>query len=480
MWKQFRLRLCEISVGRKSTANKLEELTPTNGNISTPSRSHVASVADDLASGRLAPEHCGIEVRNEVKSETQHDPWHTLRDFLKYVEDTRRRLGLRLSRKKTDQAADDTQGGSVACLPDPQASDEAAVSQDTKSNLIFDRASSNTNHHKGLGTVDKITRASSLAISRILPEETPVAARRIVVKEDSMEDSMAIQPEPVFLAEEDRKAKEKAIRTIHTGSAPSRSTSRPGSLNIATSTIPDSDAEDDDSEVSNMIANPSDSVSTGDNARSYSSMTKALQEKEDLKESFCTAGMIQLPNGEWKPVKLHYDTQSPCNFVAQKFVNRYGLIMRPIKPENTKKYMGLGGKEDSVVEPEYYVEMGIQDEDNDIKDPYVSFNVVDTLQGRGLLIGTGFLNKYKFRLMKEDAKYGSGVYPVTGRESSDGKEPSISLQRVLLICDSFQGETAAASEAKRARCAQSQSSPGVNRWLDDRGIGELPEKCCIV
>ena len=410
-------RLCGNSIGRQWRSKGRDVVVQQVPSISVPTTIISPSgttVADDIVSGRLAPEDCVVEVPQHAETDTEiHNPWYTIRNLLKYVENRRRKIGLRFGRRNaypSSNAISQTEMQNTAATANALQDENGGSNPDTSFPEAIVLACEDN------ASEDKAKTGSYSALPRALPKVVeavqcgPVAKRDI---EGADRASVLMTDTPT------RSQGSQPFSTIHVNPAelPMTGTSFVNDLHNESAPSPTIAPQLPDSASELSIVNPSRQGSL------------PVDRKLEDDDEFCTsAGMIQTPLGEHKPVKLFYDTGSSDPWASEAFVKKHGFELRSILPEDLIVYNVVGG---TVVIPRFYVEIEVQDEHHEVNEfTKVSFNIAKSMGGKTLLLGRTFMNTHG--VMLDASKEGPGLYVTTGRKASNGKRSAVSIQAALL------------------------------------------------
>ncbi|KAH6674282.1 hypothetical protein B0J14DRAFT_35748 [Halenospora varia] len=128
-----------------------------------------------------------------------------------------------------------------------------------------------------------------------------------------------------------------------------------------------------------------------------------------------TAVLVLTPEGDWKPVKLLFDTGTAPNFASERIVQKYGFPERPILPVELMTYGTVRGDDFT---PRKYIEVEVRDEENGIKQK-VKF-IVAPAKDFDLLAGRVLMTEHNMLPFPRAAKL-DGANVITSKKSSKGK-----------------------------------------------------------
>ncbi|KAF8865144.1 hypothetical protein BDZ45DRAFT_684660 [Acephala macrosclerotiorum] len=133
--------------------------------------------------------------------------------------------------------------------------------------------------------------------------------------------------------------------------------------------------------------------------------------REDDYEFTCSAVMMKDGSGHFRAVKLFYDSMSTDNWASEAFVKAYRLKQRPIRPEDLKVY-GTVGEEFT---PTHYAEIELQDDSRGMKDfTKLIVNITPSMDGIGLIAGRIFMRKHEIKI---DSSASRDNFVTTGRKA---------------------------------------------------------------
>jgi hypothetical protein len=400
-------RLCGSSLSRRrGEEGRSEAGEPLSETPLALKADSVMSPSKEVASGTLALNGYGLKVPITVPSDNHTDvpsvPWYTIRSFMGFVKQRRRRLGLRVAWKNQPQ----TQECITVPLGNTQDVDIPSQPSDGSPKTGGRADSSDVPIHEELEEANRDElEGTDLPLSS--SDHVPMTTMGFQENGELEADVGIGKPRlgAISFAEE-RSTSETFIRTLETGGC-EQIESQP---EIVSGRNP-------------LTTN--ESADTGSETESARSTRRRpiASSKQDSDEWCVFAVLIKDALGELKSEMTLYDSGSPVSWVSQKFVRKHKLEPRPISPSDLKEYSNIWNQ---LVIPTFYVEIELKDEHNGMdKFQKVPFNISEDMGGRGLILGRAFMKEHGVVL---DPKRGAGVYVATAREASDGKQDGTLLQ----------------------------------------------------